>query len=190
MEQLSGNRVLTPKVVNERFEPDDVGEQVLEVLKREERANPYLIREETDLGKGTVNSALTRLTSAGWVDKRTRGLYDFVDDPRPDDDTVDELTELDVRLELGQWQWDGETADQEKGPLTGTEIDALVAMWQHVHETGETSPQEFRREVHPDNTAGRISSEWWWKVLRHPLEDTPGVEKLSQRRYGPAEPES
>lgn len=74
-------------MVNERFEPNDREEAVLSVLKVEHRANPYLVREQTDLGKGDINTALTRLTSAGWVRKVTRGLYEFVDDPRdPDPD--------------------------------------------------------------------------------------------------------
>lgn len=80
--ELRLNEADTQKMVNPNFEPTSKEDTVLEVLKEEQRANPYLIREETDLGKGDVNTALTRLTSAGWVHKVTRGLYEFVDDPR------------------------------------------------------------------------------------------------------------
>lgn len=69
-------------MVNENYSPSDTEEDVLDVLRDERRANPYLIREQTGHGKGAVNTALTQLTSAGWVEKVTRGLYEFVEDPR------------------------------------------------------------------------------------------------------------
>lgn len=80
--ELSENEVNTEFMVNDDFEPRDDEEAVLAVLAEEYRANPLLIRERTGLDKGTINTALTRLTSAGWVRKVTRGLYEFVDDPR------------------------------------------------------------------------------------------------------------
>jgi predicted transcriptional regulator len=70
------------QMVNESYEPTDDDEEVLDVLKAEERANPYLIREESGLSKQRINHSLQQLDAAGWVTKRTRGLYDFVDDPR------------------------------------------------------------------------------------------------------------
>lgn len=72
-------------MVNEDYEPTDTEEHVLAVLEVENRANPLLIREQTGLGKGTVNSALANLTAAGWVRRVTRGLYEFVEDPRHGD---------------------------------------------------------------------------------------------------------
>jgi len=54
-------------------------------MREEWRANPYLIRQQTGHEKGAVNTALSQLTSAGWVRKVTRGLYEFVDDPRTDE---------------------------------------------------------------------------------------------------------
>lgn len=59
-------------MVNEDYEPSDSDEAILEVLKEEGRANPYLIREQADLTKQTVNERLTRLTAAGWVKKVVR----------------------------------------------------------------------------------------------------------------------
>jgi predicted transcriptional regulator of viral defense system len=73
-------------MVNEEYEPTDTEEQVLAVMREEWRANPYLIREETGLGKGTINTALSNLRAAGWIRRVTRGLYEFVDDPRDTDD--------------------------------------------------------------------------------------------------------
>jgi len=46
------------------------------------RANPYLRREETGLGKGDVNTVLNRLARAGLVRQVTRGLYEITDDGR------------------------------------------------------------------------------------------------------------
>jgi len=71
-------------MVNENHEPTDDEDAVIRLLAEEGRANPYLIREETGLAKQNVNEALKQLQAAGWVEKRTRGLYDFVEDPRED----------------------------------------------------------------------------------------------------------
>jgi DNA-binding MarR family transcriptional regulator len=65
-------------------ELSDDDEAVLDVMKRENRANPLLIREETGLDKGDVNTILNRLGRQGHIRQVTRGLYEFVDDPRDD----------------------------------------------------------------------------------------------------------
>ena len=57
--------------------PDEKDEKVLEVLRDEGRANPRLIRNRTDLDKGTVNTALVRASQYGDVRKVARGLYDY-----------------------------------------------------------------------------------------------------------------
>jgi|APHM01.1.fsa_nt_gi Sugar-specific transcriptional regulator TrmB. len=67
--------------VNEEYEPTDNDEQVLEVLAKG-RANPLYIHEQTGLRRQRVNDSLQRLTSAGWVRKLVRGLYELVEDPR------------------------------------------------------------------------------------------------------------
>lgn len=72
---------ITEGDVNEEYEPTDADEAVIGVLK-EGRANPLHIREQTGLRKQRVNDSLDRLSSAGWVRKITRGLYELVDDPR------------------------------------------------------------------------------------------------------------
>lgn len=69
-------------MANRRFQPTDRDEAVIAVMKREGRANPYLIRQDTDLDKGDVNTSLVRLTKAGWLEQVTHGLYEFVEDPR------------------------------------------------------------------------------------------------------------
>ena len=57
-------------------ELDDRDTDVLRVLA-EGRANPYLIRDETGLGKGDTNTVLVRLGRAGYVRQVTRGLYEI-----------------------------------------------------------------------------------------------------------------
>lgn len=69
-------------MVNEDYEPTDIEDDIVDVFMEEWRVNPYLIREKTDYGKETVNTALSNLSSAGWIRKVTRGLYEFVEDPR------------------------------------------------------------------------------------------------------------
>lgn len=43
------------------------------------RVNPMLIRDETDLDKGDVNTVLNRLGRAGYVRQITHGLYELTD---------------------------------------------------------------------------------------------------------------
>jgi DNA-binding PadR family transcriptional regulator len=54
---------------------------VLRVLS-EGRANPMLIREETDLDKGQVNTVLVKLTRDGLARRKVQGLYEITDDGR------------------------------------------------------------------------------------------------------------
>ena len=54
------------------------GRSVLSILSVG-RATPYLIREQTDLDKGEVNTVLVRLGRAGYVRQVTRGLYEITD---------------------------------------------------------------------------------------------------------------
>jgi DNA-binding IclR family transcriptional regulator len=53
---------------------DDRDLAVLRVLA-DGRANPYLIREETGMDKGDVNTVVNRLGRSGAVEQVTRGLY-------------------------------------------------------------------------------------------------------------------
>jgi hypothetical protein len=77
------------------YTPDEKEQQVLDVLREHGRANPYLIREETDLRKEYVSRALTGLTKAGVVEKPTRGLYDHV--PEMDDEYTHERESVDIQ---------------------------------------------------------------------------------------------
>jgi len=71
----------TEIVPNQEFRPTEQCERVLDVLK-DGRANPRFIIDQTGIDKPNVEYQLQRLTDAGWITKRARGLYEFVDDPR------------------------------------------------------------------------------------------------------------
>lgn len=173
-------------MVNEDFEPREEEDAVLSVLAEENRANPYLLREKTGLDKGTTNTALTRLTSAGWVRKVTRGLYEFVEDPRG----VDEAEPADERpAEQRELVDDGRSAPAEPEPSAAADVDALIdevaddvlpgsgeklearrealhAVVDYLREHGEAAPKDFKRDVYPDYpahyTEGSDPPYSWW----------------------------
>jgi Sugar-specific transcriptional regulator TrmB. len=58
---------------------DERDERVLDVLA-DGRANPFLLRKETGLSKGAVNTVLNRLARAGLVEQVVRGLYEITED--------------------------------------------------------------------------------------------------------------
>lgn len=67
---------------------DDRDRAVLSVLA-DGRANPYLIREETGLDKGDVNTVLNKLGRHGYLQQVTRGLYEITDSGRAEVDNND-----------------------------------------------------------------------------------------------------
>lgn len=181
--KLSENAVNGGDMVNEDFEPSSEEEAVLSVLEEEYRANPYLIREETGLDKGTTNTALTRLTSAGWVRKVTRGLYEFVEDPREpegeggetleDDDAGDARPPADVDEPASSPDSPRQPAPDEPEaadidalvdevaedvlPGSGEKLEArreaLRAVVYYLREQGSAKPKDFREDVYPDHQA-------------------------------------
>lgn len=54
--------------------------RVWRILQDEYQVNPRLIRDITGLERQRVNDALDSLVAAGWVERRTRGLYRLVYD--------------------------------------------------------------------------------------------------------------
>ena len=77
-------------MVNERYEPNEREETILELFKQGRdtgepwgRANPLYVREHSELDKGQVEYALRNLRNAGWIQQVNQGgLYEFVEDPR------------------------------------------------------------------------------------------------------------
>lgn len=80
-------------MVNENYEPSENDEKVLNALKegRDEgapwgRANRVWISERTGLDKGNAEFSIRSLRDAGWITRVARGLYEFNEDPRENDD--------------------------------------------------------------------------------------------------------
>lgn len=76
-------------MVNEKYEPTDNDEKILNALKQGQeenkpwgRANRVWLSEQTGLDKGTTEYSLRNLLNAGWIERPARGLYEFVRDPR------------------------------------------------------------------------------------------------------------
>jgi hypothetical protein len=59
---------------------------------------------------------------------------------------------------------------------------ALVAVWAYLREVGEASPSAIRDAVHPEHPCDS-GEDWWWKKLSGELDQLPGVERVSQRRF-------
>lgn len=68
--------------MNDDFEPGEFDDEILSHFKDEDRLTPLRIVELTDESRQRVNNSLDRLTAAGWIRKVTRGLYEYVNDPR------------------------------------------------------------------------------------------------------------
>jgi len=78
-------------MVNEDFEVSPDCELVLDVFKagRDDGApwgyaTPRYLIDETGMDKPNVEYYLRRLHDAGWIEKPSRGFYEFVEDPRED----------------------------------------------------------------------------------------------------------
>jgi len=177
-------------MVNRDYTPTETEEDVLEVLEEEWRVNPYLIRERTGHGKGAVNTALTRLTSAGWLKKVTRGLYEFVEDPRdsvapeaveeqpkPVDD-VDPITEA-----LAGWSY-GRSEDER---AANQEIARKSLEWLRDEGGDEVKQQDVPlNELADDDPEERAADTLWRSVIRGAWNHAVGqgyVEKPHSRAY-------
>jgi predicted transcriptional regulator of viral defense system len=73
-------RTASHTVANKSFTPTAQQRKVLDVFKEEYQVNPRWIRDVTGLERQRVNDALGSLDDAGWIEKRTRGLYRLVYD--------------------------------------------------------------------------------------------------------------
>lgn len=76
-------------VVNEHYSPDEMEEEILEVLKDgRERGDPWgyttpsVAAGEVNTRRQYTSQALDNLVTAGWVERIGRGVYRFVTDPR------------------------------------------------------------------------------------------------------------
>lgn len=81
------------QMVNESYTPSSEEEQILELFQQGRtsddpwgRANPLHFREQSSLKKGQVEYALSNLRKAGWITRLNSGLYEFVEDPRENEE--------------------------------------------------------------------------------------------------------
>lgn len=81
--------MISTSMPNEDFEPTEACDRVLDIFKEGRdtphpwgRANPRYIIDKTGMDKPNVEYQLRRLNDAGWIQKVSRGLYEFVEDPR------------------------------------------------------------------------------------------------------------
>lgn len=73
-----------------RYKADNIDpvDAVISVFKNEReetgesRMSTRMVSERVEIPRSTVSSAMRQLTAAGWVEKKSRSVYEFVDDPR------------------------------------------------------------------------------------------------------------
>jgi hypothetical protein len=156
--ELSENAVENGDMVNTDFEPRAKEEAVLEVFKTDrETVNPMYLREQTDLGKGDINTALTRLTSAGWVRKVTRGLYEFVEDPRdseaePQREPAGRAQRYDVSTEEAESDGEADDAVDEAQTTGGGSRYEIGGTHDHVDDLDERVAEYVEAEDIPPKT--------------------------------------
>lgn len=80
------------EMVNESYQPSEDEERILDLLKegRNEGApwgytTPAHVRQELGITEGNESFHLGNLSSAGWIEKVSRGFYRFVEDPREEE---------------------------------------------------------------------------------------------------------
>ena len=162
-------------MVNEEYEPDAVEDTVIDVLRDAERANPYLIRERAgDLSKQQINNALRNLTAAGWVRKVTRGLYDYVADPRVSEPSAD-AQRAETRPESPAVShardalaaWDPADVDSAKARRAVAEVVGWLATQDGPQQRGDVLAWAEGRSIE-----GYAASTLWDKVVQ------PGLREL------------
>lgn len=182
-------------MVNEDYEPDAVEDAVLAVLRDAERANPYLIRERADdLSKQQINNALRNLTAAGWVRKVTRGLYDYVEDPRVDSGgerderagtrresvpAIDELGAGVPHTTIGSvlQDWDPEDVDSAKARRAVAEVVGWLAAQDEPQQRADVLAWAEGREIE-----GYAASTLWDKVVQPGLGELVDAGVVAHRR--------
>jgi len=164
-------------MANENYEPSDVEDAVIEVL-REGRANPLLLRERTGYDKGTLNTALSNLTSAGWIRRVTRGLYEFVEDPRdsqePETDPIEDA--------LTGWSHGrGEEKQQASEQVARASLE-----WLREHGRSVQKSDVPLDELQDSDPLGRKTNTLWKKVIKPAWDhaaDGEHIDKPHSRAY-------
>lgn len=78
-------------MVNEDYEPGETEEEILELMQQGRdqdepwgHTTPAHVRKELDVDEGNESFHLRQLRNAGWIRRVARGFYEFVEDPRED----------------------------------------------------------------------------------------------------------
>ena len=183
--KLRENEADTSDMVNADFEPTDEEDAILRVFREQRQTvNPMYLREQTGLDKGSINTALTRLTSAGWVRKVTRGLYEFVDDPRKTDTAVyghESSSGADISTPTPTSEVDRDALRDElpgSGDHLKARVDAITDMYEYLREHGEATKDELLEAVEVDATGYASEASVWSNMVkgRDTLRALPGVE--------------
>lgn len=179
-------------MVNENYSPTEKEEAVLEVLRKENRANPYLLRDKTGLGKGDVNTALSNLRAAGWVVRVTRGLYEFVEDPRRERTAGNstEATERDSegsKAAVSPISRERVAGLEYNRDLTDARLDLLVQFLTWMQERGEKARKGdaesgFWRAEYEDTTGYGFDS-FWEAFAKQSMKQLPQFTKPDSFSY-------
>lgn len=173
-------------MVNRGYEPTENEEAVLDVIREETRVNPLLVREKTGLGKGNVNTALSNLRAAGWVRRVTRGLYEFVEDPRETESDPTEPTDpIADPLEVNRDELPVVPGMSFEKQPTDRCLKVVEGWLAYVRDTGKVQRADFEEwytEEHRDRT-GYQSSEFWDFFVEPALRQTSAVEQLDSHTY-------
>jgi len=155
-------------------------------LKEEGRVNPLLVREETGLGKGDINTALTNFRAAGWVRRVTRGLYEFVDDPRDAPDRRDrDGTRTGTDVDVGADDLPPVAAMEFGKDVTDRRLEVIEEWLAFVRDEGQVQKSDFEdwyTEDHQTRT-GYEPGGFWDFFAKPALRQADAVEQPNSRTY-------
>lgn len=81
--------IVPGKMVNKDYEPSEAEEEILTLMQQGRgedepwgHTTPAHVRQELDIDEGNESFHLRQLNNAGWIQRVARGFYEFVADPR------------------------------------------------------------------------------------------------------------
>jgi len=132
------------------------------------RVNPQLLRTETGLSKQRINHSLKQLQAAGWITKRTRALYDLVDEAG--EHISDAPAAVDGGL-LDGWE-----------PDTDANAERARAETQRVYEWLRERGSRYSKSEIIDGCGPDEGVDYWWRaVVRAGLGELVEREKVEYR---------
>jgi len=138
------------------------------------RVNPQLLRTETGLSKQRINHSLKQLQAAGWITKRTRALYDLVDEAGEHVETVAEIdqgaTDMDLRAAaelLSDWE-----PDSQASPEFARQETARAVEWLR-YQDHRSKKSDFIEALEFDESVDH----WWGRAVQ------PGLRELAEHGF-------